>query len=554
MPNVQAMDIMSLVARDTDPPRLPEISYADHVIQGALDLDGVEITGSVDFQGAVFEGRASFVGAIFTQDVGFNEATFARGVTFQKAQFLDIALFQRITVGPQGATFRDTQFESLALFANAEFQGETSFADASFALSGSFGHTTFASDVDFDRVHGMRMDLARCRFQSGAASFVKFAAANLQLTRAMFTAPLDAELTVPDITLAGAVFAAGASIRCTSPAGGTPARITLDGSRFGASSLITGSGSTLPLLESMRFADASNLTLSNLALEHCRFRGAHNLDQLRLEGSAAFAESPAAWRFELPWPWWQRWTHRRVLAEEIAWRVQQPARERAHKEVRRRLALRRPGRVPMRWPLWQYTGKPADRMRWPEWGATPEEPDASLDPGDVATLYRALRKGREDHKDEPGAADFYYGEMEMRRWGAQRRNESLLDRIVLWAYWLISGYALRASRAATTLLVVILAFAVLFHTIGFASTALVPRAVAVQGGRIVYATATLPRRGPVDQFSRAVTYSAATASALADPPARRLTPAGDALRIMLRVLGPVLLALTALSIRGRIKR
>ena len=38
-----------------------------------------------------------------------------------------------------------------------------------------------------------------------------------------------------------------------------------------------------------------------------------------------------------------------------------------------------------------------------------------LEPGQIAGLYRELRKGREDAKDEPGAADFYYGEMEMRR-------------------------------------------------------------------------------------------------------------------------------------------
>jgi hypothetical protein len=38
-----------------------------------------------------------------------------------------------------------------------------------------------------------------------------------------------------------------------------------------------------------------------------------------------------------------------------------------------------------------------------------------LDPGQIAGLYRALRKGREDAKNEPGAADFYYGEMEMCR-------------------------------------------------------------------------------------------------------------------------------------------
>ena len=35
--------------------------------------------------------------------------------------------------------------------------------------------------------------------------------------------------------------------------------------------------------------------------------------------------------------------------------------------------------------------------------------------GRITAIYRALRKGREDSKDEPGAVDFYYGEMEMRR-------------------------------------------------------------------------------------------------------------------------------------------
>jgi hypothetical protein len=32
----------------------------------------------------------------------------------------------------------------------------------------------------------------------------------------------------------------------------------------------------------------------------------------------------------------------------------------------------------------------------------------------------ALRKSREDSKDEPGGADFYFGEMEMRRIAARR--------------------------------------------------------------------------------------------------------------------------------------
>jgi hypothetical protein len=46
--------------------------------------------------------------------------------------------------------------------------------------------------------------------------------------------------------------------------------------------------------------------------------------------------------------------------------------------------------------------------------------------------------------DEPGAADFYYGEMEMRR---HSQGWSRAERWLLQAYWLLSGYGLRASRA-----------------------------------------------------------------------------------------------------------
>lgn len=59
-------------------------------------------------------------------------------------------------------------------------------------------------------------------------------------------------------------------------------------------------------------------------------------------------------------------------------------------------------------------------------------------------MYRQLRKAREDSKDEPGAADFYYGEMEMRRRQLRYRRA---ERWLLQAYWSLSGYGLRAARA-----------------------------------------------------------------------------------------------------------
>ncbi|WP_308076687.1 hypothetical protein [Streptomyces hydrogenans] len=81
------------------------------------------------------------------------------------------------------------------------------------------------------------------------------------------------------------------------------------------------------------------------------------------------------------------------------------------------------------------------------WRTGPHHPDPARtpDPDDVAALYRQLRKAFEDGKNEPGAADFYYGECEMRR--HDRTGTPKTERRLLWAYWLLSGYGLRASRA-----------------------------------------------------------------------------------------------------------
>jgi hypothetical protein len=81
----------------------------------------------------------------------------------------------------------------------------------------------------------------------------------------------------------------------------------------------------------------------------------------------------------------------------------------------------------------------------------------------LAALYRELRKGREDAKDEPGAADFYYGECEMRR---HDPTTPRAERLVLWLYWLVSGYALQASRAVLAWAFLVVAGAVILAGIG----------------------------------------------------------------------------------------
>ncbi|MFF6993291.1 hypothetical protein [Streptomyces sp. NPDC010273] len=151
------------------------------------------------------------------------------------------------------------------------------------------------------------------------------------------------------------------------------------------------------------------MVLTDTDLTRCLFSRAFNLDQIRLEGRTTFGAPPADQRRRGIRP--IRYTRRRTLAEEHHWRAN---------------------------TLGAHSG-------WhPRYSA--HTPDSV----DVAALYRQLCKAFEDGKNEPGAADFYYGECEMRR--HDRTGTAKGERRLLWGYWLLSGYGLRASRSFTWLL------------------------------------------------------------------------------------------------------
>jgi hypothetical protein len=189
------------------------------------------------------------------------------------------------------------------------------------------------------------------------------------------------------------------------------------------------------------------------------------------------------------WPPLWRWSHRKAIAEERVWRA-------AHSR----------------------------NKGWGEPEPSPGGVSAVPEAADVAAVYRALRKGREDNKDESGGADFYYGEMEM-RWHDD--SEPLAERVIIWLYWLVSGYGLRASRALTALVVTILVFGVLFYQWGFPSQV---------------------------NLGESLTFSAQSTTSLFRAPERQLTLVGDWFEIALRLLGPLFFGLALLSLRGRVRR
>jgi hypothetical protein len=111
--------------------------------------------------------------------------------------------------------------------------------------------------------------------------------------------------------------------------------------------------------------------------------------------------------------------------------------------------------------------------------------------------------------------------MEMRR-----RASSRPERLLLTLYWLVSGYGLRASRALLSLIVLIVGSSALAVYLGF--------------------------MGQGVPFSDALTFGLRSALSL-QPSSQDLTTVGEALQILLRLLGPVLLGLALLSLRGRLK-
>jgi hypothetical protein len=258
----------------------------------------------------------------------------------------------------------------------------------------------------------------------------------------------------------------------------------------------------------------AGLRVADVDLRACRFASAHNLDKLRIEGESLFARSPGWWR-----------ARRKTLAEEQRWRASRPGRWR-----------------PGGWYP-QVCQSPAYKTLGPP-GALP--------PVQLAALYRELRKGREDAKDEPGAADFYYGEMEIRRLDP---GAPWAERLVLWLYWLTSGYALRAWRSLAALVVVVLLASVVFAFWGFPQSDPGFHPVRIdRSGALVYQQQLADPPKGLGRLPDAVRFSARSATALLRGPDRALTPVGEWLEIGLRFAGPVLLGLAILSVRGRVRR
>ncbi|MFJ9924160.1 pentapeptide repeat-containing protein [Streptomyces rubiginosohelvolus] len=496
---------------------------------GIAWFEGATFTGDARFDSATFTGDARFDSATFTGDAWFERATFTNNAQFDSANFTGDARFDSATFTGDAwfgeATFTNhARFDS-ATFTNVWFGGVTFtdtawFNSATFTNIAWFGCATFTSAAGFNRA----------RFEAASRLGPLVCGEEVELDGAVFDQPVTMEMAAREVSCVRTQWASTATLHLRY------AEVDLRDAVLEYPVVVAARPDPFPSflsndplseaglsgrepgvrLTSVGGVDAAHLVLHTIDLSMCWFAGAIHLDQLRVDGWCTFATTPTG----------RRWSRRNTLTEEHHWRV-------------------------------RTAGRPARAHGW----TTPPRDAPELPPAAVASLYRQLRKSLEDGKNEPDAADFYYGECEMRRHDTTRPQS---ERALLTAYWALSGYGLRAARALVWLGAAMAATVAVMVLWGLPvddpKPATTGRQAAV-GQQVTLTTDTpdpvnptgpLPDRATSERFEKALRV--VVNSVVFRSSGQDLTTIGTYTEMVSRLAEPVLLGLAVLAVRSRVKR
>jgi hypothetical protein len=272
-------------------------------------------------------------------------------------------------------------------------------------------------------------------------------------------------------------------------------------------------GAGRPTIVSLAGVDASQLVLEDVDLRECRFRGAHQLDGITIGTSARFAMQKASKRLGLS---------KQILIED---------------------------------PLFRGSAPDAD---------SPVARSGPQDAAWVAEIYRQLRRAREASHDYSRASDFYYREMRLRELsmtqpfvdaGPWQLNRRFVRRL-LQIYRLFSNYGLSVGRPLVALIVALALASSVFAWVGLrtkvcTSTETLTRAQQ-HGAKVVQcvSAARVPRIEAGVDAALDSSVSLVHSVSGEEP----LSLVGTMLSVVLRLLSPVLLAMSGLAIRNHVRR
>jgi uncharacterized protein YjbI with pentapeptide repeats len=496
-------------------------------VGGSASFGGARITGVTRFNSAEIGGVAGFDRAKINTDAEFHGIRVRGHTRFRHAKVRGRVGFSRARIDGD-ADFEGARIGSHAQFSKVQISGRAMFQRAEFGRTAHFGQAEFGGNVKFDGTKiGGDANFQAVVFRRATALGPLTCIGTLDLSKAIFETAVTIEAAAGAVHCWGTRWASAAALRLryasvdlTHAVMEYPVSIatdsrpfTPDGTEMTERDL---GGNTHAKVVSLRGVDAAHLTLTNVDLTNCLFAGTIHLDQLRLEGRYPLPLTPSGvrWRGLMP----VRWTPRRTLAEEQRWRA----------------------------------SRGTDAEGW----MSASEGEEVLEPIALAPMYRQLRKAFEDGKHEPGAADFYYGEMEMRR---HADDIPWSERSLLTAYWALSGYGLRAARALGWLTVAML-ITILFM-MGFGVPNESPKQEIVRekfGGQWKTVIDTPAPRNPTgdrftsERFEKALNVT--LNSVVFRSSGQDLTTAGTYIEMTSRLFEPVLLGFAVLAVRGRVKR
>ncbi|MEU9580511.1 pentapeptide repeat-containing protein [Streptomyces chilikensis] len=437
-------------------------------------------------------------------DARFEGAVFSGDARFSRASFSGEARFEGATFFGD-ALFDGVTFSGPARFGGARFFGDVTFGEARFEGTPRLGPLACGKRVVLDGAVFQRpvtVEIAARRTSCVRTRWASTATLHLRHT----------ELDLRDAVLEYPVLVAARPDPFPLGRGDSLPEAELSGEEPGVR------------LVSVGGVDAAHLALHDIDLRRCRMAGAIHLDQMKVDGWCTFATTPPGWNRRFPW----RWSRRNTLAEEHHWRVRTAGR--------------------------------SDRAAALGWGTPPRDAPA-LRPAAVAALYRQLRKSLEDGKNEPDAADFYYGECEMRRHDATRPRG---ERALLLLHWALSGYGLRASRALAWLgaaMAVTVAVMMLWGlpaddpkptTTGRQVAAGQEITLVTDSPEPVNPTGPLLERVTGDRWEKALRV--VINSVVFRSSGQDLTTTGTYAEMASRLTEPALLGLAVLAVRSRVKR
>lgn len=465
-----------------------EISARFEFVERSFD-HFVELSGATVFSSMAFR-RCQFNAGLIAQHVRFDAGAPAfQQCTFKENVDVSNAQVHRVSLG-----FEECIFER-SLNADGFSGGGLILSDSTVKGNASFKNSKAHLILRGAEIYGT-VDLldSECIGFSGSRLTLRtanrlgpFSVRSLNLDRATFGSRILIEVQADDVNLSSAAFDEGGLIVVDR------AKIILEQVRLGGPLRVSGKAgsNTKPQVLTLRNADAGKMSFAQVDLSRCSFQGAHGLGTVEIESTVSLSSAP----------WWAG--GRRFIADEYAWRS---SAGRAHRVGWKLADVHVGSALPA-----LTKGSPQPVLLQP------------LEADQVASIYRDLRRSLEAKSDMPGAADFYYGEMEMRRWSAGR---PFLERLLVWCYWLTSGYGLRAARAIVAWLLLVSIGAWSLFCFGISPPASAQQAI----------------------------LSAIRAAIPGFPIQSALTVEGQWIETSLRVFGAIFIALFLLAMRSMVMR